>query len=113
MPINIPLESNPSLTFTSSVEDSTYSFRLRWNSREKSWRLDIREIDGTPIVQGLKLTPNQNLTLGYKDPRLPTGNFYILDEDGVGNRPTLDSLGDIQKLLYYTKDEEDELRKKI
>lgn len=113
MPVTIPLENNPSNIFISSVESLTFSFRVRWNSREESWRLDIREVDGTPIVQGLKLAPNQNLTIGYEDARLPSGNFYILDTDGLGSRPTLESLGDIQKLLYYTREEEDELRAQL
>tara|TARA_R110000803_G_scaffold13482_1_gene37859 strand:- start:9320 stop:9661 length:342 start_codon:yes stop_codon:yes gene_type:complete len=110
MALLIPLQGISSYVFTTSIEDFTYSFRVRWNTREGSWRLDIREVDGTPIVQGLKLAPNQNLTKGYKDSRLPEGNLYILDIDGLGSRPTFESLGDTQKLFYLTKEEEDDIR---
>lgn len=113
MPVTIPLRSTPSYTFLSSIENVTYSFKVRFNDREQSWRLDIRESNGTPIVQGLKLLPNQNLTRGYKDSRLPSGNFYIIDSFGKVTKPTFESLGDRHRLIYFSEEEENELRQTV
>ena len=110
MALEIPLRSLPDFTFTSNVDTKVLSFNVRWNSREQSWRLDIRTVEGVPIVSGLKLLPNQNLTKGYKSPLLPLGNFYILDVGGGDIRPTFDSLGNLQTLLYLAEEEEDEFR---
>jgi hypothetical protein len=113
MTIEIPLNNHPDNIFTSNIDSKVLSFRVRWNSRESSWRLDIRTVEEEPIVSGLKLLPNQNLTKGYTSPLLPSGNFYIIDVGGGNSRPTLESLGNIQSLIYLTEEEENELRAQI
>tara|TARA_R110000823_G_scaffold261418_10_gene382200 strand:- start:6585 stop:6920 length:336 start_codon:yes stop_codon:yes gene_type:complete len=110
MPIEIPLKNLADYTFTINLDSFVLLLRLRWNSRESSWRLDINTVEGVPIVGGLKLLADQVLTRGYISPLLPSGNFFIIDIGGGGSRPTFNSLGNVQKLIYLTKEEEDELR---
>ncbi len=113
MAVEIPLLQNPSYSFIVSLEGVTYDFQVRYNDREESWRLDIRDLDKTPIVQGIKLLPNQSITSQYVNSELFTGNLYFIDVFGKVTRPTFDSLGKRHKLFYITREEEDELRETL
>ena len=105
--LNIPLRNTiTNYSFIVEIDDKVLTFKVDWNSREESWRMDILEAESTPIVQGLKLLPDQNLTKSYVDTRLPSGNLYILNSIGSTARPTYESLGDTQKLYYLTVEEE-------
>ena len=103
MLVEIPLISNADYNFNAVIDSIPLRFRQIWNSRDKSWRLDIQESSGTPIVQGLKLLPDQNLTGRYVDARLPEGDFFFISEDQI-ERPTFDNIGRAQKLYYYRED---------
>ena len=101
MLLEIPLVSNADYNFNAVIDTFPLRFRQVWNSRESAWRLDIQDSAGVPIVQGLKLLPNKNLTGRYVDERLPVGDFFFLSVDDNRDRPTFDNLGKAQKLYYF------------
>lgn len=103
----IPLISKASHTFQTVLDNTLYQFRQRWNSREGSWRLDINSSEGDPILQGLKLLPNQNLTLQYEDSRLPSGDIVLISTDAEILKPTFDNIDSSVKLIYLSREEID------
>jgi len=56
MPVILPLQpSVGTYRFRSVLQTVEYGFRMRWNSRDSSWYLDVREADQTPIALGLRV----------------------------------------------------------
>lgn len=107
MAINIPLFQDPFFEQTIALDDRSYRLVFEWNVREGSWRTDIQEQDGTPILTGLKLLPFVNLTQRFTDPRLPSGSLFVYDKSLTGLPPGRDDLANRIELWYLT--EEDEL----
>jgi len=52
----IPVDNqNPDFTFYTNLEDSTYFFRMRWNTRAGKWFMDILNDQNEAIVQSVAI----------------------------------------------------------
>ena len=90
--IPLPTSEEPHRVQTTQLEGQSYVFEFNWNSRIDRWSLGIKNIDGTPILDGallcigvelLRTVPN---TLTY----VPPGILYVAGPDD----PTLATIGD-------------------
>jgi len=85
------------------AELSGVQFRLRfvWRPRLSSWYLDVRELDGTAVALGRRLSPGFGPLAGLSLPAGPTGVLYV--EGPEPYRQT--DLGGALSLVYYGPDE--------
>ena len=104
----IPLTPTASSQFTITIEGINLSLKVNWNSKEEAYRLDIFTDTLNPILLGLKLLPTVNLTGQYLDSRLPTGEFFCVDIESKGVRPSFEDLGARVQLWYLTEEEIDD-----
>lgn len=103
MSVEIPLRSDlPAFSLQASLEDVTYTLRLRWNTRTEAWFVDILDAQGeTQYLTGVRLVVNFPLA-AYNTGRQPPGSFVAVDTSGTQTDPGVDDLGDRVRLLYFT-----------
>ena len=92
MPSIIPvLQSVYDQSINLQIEDQTYTFRFKFNDKEKAWYLYLGLIGATPrtkikIVNGLDLL---NSWQAYDD--IPKATMYVVDNDLTYGRPGKDT----------------------
>lgn len=97
-------------TISTEIDGVIYRFRIRWNTTDSSWNIDIYDADGDPIILSRKLFPPHNITYRYSDERLPqNGDFWCYDTAHLVTRPTYESLGDTFFVAYVPKADLDAL----
>lgn len=98
----IPLTPN-SQTFTVSLSGTEYRFTVQWRNAEGlGWVVDISDISGNPIIQGIPLVTGVNLLeqyayLGFN------GVLWVQTTDDPDAVPTFDNLGVGSHLYWFTE----------
>ena len=90
--LNVELGGNP------------YLLRILWNERDGYFALSISTVDEVPILQNIKMVKDYPLLGRFKDPRLPAGDIYFIQEKGKTDRPLYSELGTTHGLYYYEAD---------
>lgn len=79
--------------FGLTIETRPYLFEMRWNSRANAWYMNVREIDLTPIVLGVKLVLGVYLGRRSNHRLFNRGVFVLVDTEQRGREATFDSFG--------------------
>lgn len=99
--------NNPQVTtstYRASLGDETYTINQRYNSRTKSWYLDVFNSSGETLVLGRKLLPNVPLITRNRDLmfggnmtvfQLEGSKAQVIDRNNVG-------LDKDYSIVYYT-----------
>ena len=98
MPQIIPTTPTPDYEFLIDLEDQTLQMRIRWNSIEGAWYLDITGVSFTLELQPLKLVGGVDLLKPHAV--LELGGLQILDTEEKFEDPDFDLMGDRYKLMY-------------
>lgn len=95
-----------------NLTDTVVTLTLKFNSRNDSWYIDIKDAANTTVVKsGIKVMPNQNLTGRYLLSDLTDGNIWCFRQKSSDEVIGRDNLG-LDKtygLWYLTLAEEEEL----
>lgn len=92
--IELPLTSeHAAAVLTLLLGGSLFRVGIRWNERSAGWFLDLSTADGAPLLLGLRIVPDWDLTGRFTDPRLPAGRMVAVDTSGQGLPPGRDDLG--------------------
>lgn len=95
-----------------NLENTVLTFILKFNSRNLSWYLDLKDASDTNNVKtGIKVMPNQNLTGRYNIPELTNGNVWCLRQQSTTEDIDRENFGlnRAYGLWYLTSSEEQEL----
>lgn len=95
----IPSEAH--YTFDTSILDTPYSFEVRWNARDPAWYFDLSEIDGTPILRGVKIVLGTYLGRTSTHILFQNGVFAVIDTSGGYRDPGFDDLGTRVEVRFY------------
>ena len=97
----VPIEiGDPEQRIEIVLGDVPVVMRVRWNSRDDAWYLDIWEIDGkTEIAMGVKVVVGA-LLRGRVAHRLYAGALFAVDDSGDDVEPGLYDLGGRVTLWY-------------
>ena len=74
--VNLPLYSDPDYIYNVPLENVAYRIRMYFNIRVQCWVMDIYYSDNTPVVVGVKITPNFPILDGIP---LPLSGFFWLE----------------------------------
>ena len=96
----LPSPGGPDVEYSMELEGSTYRLRFRWHERTKAWHLDLADVDGGPIAEGLRLVLLQPLLGGLHHDARPPGDFLCDDATGLDKDPGYEDLGTRVQLLY-------------
>jgi hypothetical protein len=69
----------------------TYVLEFRYNSRMQRWIMSILDSGEQPIIMGIPLLIQRNLTSQYTQLAIPAGALYCTDDTGNALQPSLSS----------------------
>ncbi len=72
--------------FGTTIGDIGYIFAVRWNTREEAWYFSIFEVNGDPIIQGVKIVLGTYLGRRCNHPLFRDGVFLAVDLS-TGDQP--------------------------
>jgi hypothetical protein len=99
-------------TFSTTLDNVSYQFRVRWNDVSKSWYLYIGFQGREPIYK-TRLTVNRDLLLPIRFREdCPKGMLFVQDVEKIFGRPSFDDFGASKRfrLAYFTEEEIESVR---
>lgn len=99
--VKIPLQSNLlAYDILTVLEGQTYVLSFAFNRRAQIWQMDINDVNNQPILNGLPMLTQTDLTLYNSNQGLPPGIFYVFDTEGSKDNPSKSNFG-LRYLLLY------------
>lgn len=90
----------PDTTQRVPLDGIVYTLRLYWSQRCSSWHMDMSDVDGLPIVSGVRLVTAFPLLYRFRYLPVPPGEMYFLDLRDQAGEPTLEDMGVLYRLYY-------------
>lgn len=91
--------------FTIELDGLSYTFQIRYHSREERYYFSLYRLDGTPLQLGTKVLCDQSLLRGTTRRSLPGQIFARSNAIGNDSPPTLGELGspseNVRVNLFY------------
>lgn len=105
----IPFKTPAEWSEQIELDGVQYIFNFSWNALNEFWAMDIYTAEELPIILGIKIVPNYNLTFQYSEPNQPQGD--ILCQNIVNTQEEIGRYDMSQKfeLIYYSVGELDAL----
>lgn len=105
MSVTLPLRNDlTDFSFTTQLDNASYSFRFWWNERSTSWFMTISDEAGN-IFSNVPLVVDFPLGTRNRSTRMPPGRLIAQDLTGARQNPGLNDLGTRVVLLYFGVDE--------
>lgn len=101
----IPVPTSAYSSMTVDLDNQTFMLVFRWNTRETAWYMDLAEVDGTPIANGLKVVCNTDISGRFRAVGAPKGSLLFIGESLSALRPGRNELNGRVKLYYYDEAE--------
>lgn len=91
----IPKDGNYrfSSTLVTPTGSATYTFDVRWNTRDDAWRFDMYDPDGILMVAGVKIVLNVPLGRRSAHSFFNNNSIIAMDSSLSGLDPNYDDLG--------------------
>ncbi len=87
---------------TTPLDGVRYTLRFYFSIREDCWHMDILDDNDAPLLMGLKLAPDINLTDRFAIENFPEGAFMAFDSSEAGLIAGRDDFGiDRRVKMYY------------
>lgn len=104
--ITLQNPDHPDVNFSTSVEDTTFNIRQRWNGTSASWVFDFLTSEGQVIQRGCKGLQRLPLVT-RKRHLLPDGNFYVMPFTATTLQVGRDNFGPSKafRLIWATSEE--------
>lgn len=106
MPYTLPvIPSVADYSFGASIgpaSNSFYNFRLKWNSRALLWFMDVSDISGNPIANGLAIVIGTPIGGNSTHILFRGGSFYAVDASNRNADAGFDDLGTRVSIQYWT-----------
>lgn len=92
-------------TLTTASEEATYTFDVRWNTRDESWRFDMYDSNGILMVAGVKIVISTALGRRSSHPFFDHNMIYAIDTSLQKLDPTFDDIGSRVLVYHFTEAE--------
>lgn len=81
--------------------NQTFVLSFSWNAMNEYWAMDILTRDLVPIILGIKVVANYDLTAQYVTNGKPSGD--IVCENIIGGQGKIQryDMGEVAELIYY------------
>jgi len=89
----LPLKPISNQTTTFIINGSNYSFLFKWDATISCWLFDISDSSETLKASGIKLIPDFDLLLGYRELKRLFGQSLAAIELKTGDYQVFDNLG--------------------
>lgn len=85
----LPMTSDASQEFISTIDGVKYLFRVQLNVRSDIWTIDVNTVGDVPIIAGMPLVMGVDL---LSTERFARGLLFLVDYSGRGVDPTADNI---------------------
>lgn len=99
------IPSEPHYIFRTTLNDTQYSFDVRWNSRDQAWYFDMFDREGVSIVLGAKIVLGTYLGRRSTHDFFATNILVAVDESGQNRDAGFDDLGTRVNVYHLTSTE--------
>ena len=84
------------------LDNQTFILSFSWNAMNEYWVMDILTRDLIPIILGIKVVANYDLTTQYVVNNKPLGD--IVCENIIGGQGKIQryDMGEVTELIYYS-----------
>jgi len=97
----IPWPDAPRWTLDVQLDGEVYTFRARWNTRMKTWALDILTADGDVLLRGVRAVLDYPLLPRWRTGDMPPGELFVVCPTGRCRQdPGRDSIGDDEPMRF-------------
>jgi hypothetical protein len=105
MPASI-LPASPGIqdqAFSTVLQGATYKFRFRWNPRSERWIMDVMDVSGNELVNGIVVAVVAPLLSRFRIKGLPPGDAVAFSGSlgSIGKAEAgLEDLTDVVQVIY-------------
>ncbi len=90
----------PDTTQRVELDGVQYTLRVRWSQRGACWHFDLGDLDGDPILSGVRMVTGFPLLYRFRHLAVPPGELFFFDRRDMAGSPTLEEMGDRYRLYY-------------
>ena len=76
--IPVPVDSHVSQRV--QLDGTSYTFRWLWNERDGHWFLSLYDVEGTAVVEGLRVVTGWDILKDVTKENRPAGRLVFFDE---------------------------------
>lgn len=92
-----------STILTTASDSGTYTFDVRWNTRDSAWRFDMYDPDGNLMVAGVKIVIDTPLGRRSSHPFFSHNAIYAVDTSLQRLDPGFDDIGSRVLVYHFTE----------
>jgi len=97
--VRIKLFSKPAYEGTKVLDGASYVLKIKWNTYNSKWYLDIIGTSNGVEIRGIALLCGKDLLRPYGYRHL-LGELWLVDNSGRDEDPTFDQMGERWTLEY-------------
>lgn len=97
----VPFKEPASWQAQITLTDVIFNLRFKWNALNKYWVMSIYSRNDEPILLGVKVVVNWNLTGQFVTVGIPTGDIVCQNVLGGFEKIMRFDMGEIDELFYY------------
>lgn len=79
----------------------TFQLFFKWNALNEYWVMSIYDGNGVPLVLGIKVVTNYDLTAAFVVSGMPAGDIVCQNVLGLWNDIQRFDMGETNELFYY------------
>lgn len=98
---SIPFKEDPQFREQIDLDNQTFILIFKWNALNEYWTMDILNGNLVPIVFGIKIVTQFNLTEQIVQTGMPLGDILCQNIVGTFERIMRDSMTTTNELIYY------------
>jgi len=87
------------------IDGVNYIFTFQWNALNEYWSMNIYNTELEPIVLGIKVVTQFNLTQQIVQTGMPLGDILCQNVIGVFEKIQRNDMGETNELVYYEEGE--------
>ncbi len=76
--LELPTSQYPNYSYTTTLDGKEYEFNFIYNVRMVSWYLNIYKLDGTALLNGVRMTSWLDYLYTHSKTDLPLGELYLV-----------------------------------
>ncbi len=83
------------------LDETIFILGFTWNSLNEFWFMDIYNQDSVPLVLGIRIVPNYNLTAAYAGNGMPEGDILCINVVDAPDEIGRYDMGQKFQLVYF------------
>jgi len=97
----IPFQEQPAWSMQIQLTNVLFLFYFKWNAMNKYWVMSIYDRNEQPILLGVKVVTNYDLTSQFPLLGMPAGEIVCQNIRDMWNEITRFDMGQTTELIYY------------